>query len=169
MHCTIVPNWETHLLSCLTACLDHAPKKCTQWGNFQFDIKSSSDFKILSARKLKTLFQKYKLQLTTGIQAGKVNSYFFQSRSWLFQLAYFVKCKWTLLELNFCHLYPSSRREWILSLLFYVLRKTWNQAFSLVVVQLTAKKCTKKRDARAKLLFCLVKLLLIWLSVAAES
>ena len=33
-------------------------------------IKSPSDFKILSARKLKTLFQKYKLQLiTTGIQA----------------------------------------------------------------------------------------------------
>ena len=35
----------------------------------QFDIKSPSDFKILSARKLKTLFQKYKLQLTTGIHA----------------------------------------------------------------------------------------------------
>ena len=73
----------------------------TQSGNFQFDIKSPSDFKILSARKLKTLFQKYKLQLTTGIHAcighvlrkyiyreflkdtttkrshGKVNSYFF--------------------------------------------------------------------------------------------
>ena len=30
-----------------------------------------------------------------------------------------------------------------------------------VVVQLTGKKCTKKCDARAKLLFCLVKLLLI--------
>ena len=35
----------------------------------QFDIKSPSDFKILSARKLKTLFQKYKLELTTGIHA----------------------------------------------------------------------------------------------------
>ena len=32
---------------------------------------------------------------------------------------------------------------------------------SRAVVQLTAKKCTKKCDARAKLLFCLVKLLLI--------
>ena len=50
------------------------------------------------------------------------------------------------------------KREWILLLLVYVLRKTWN------FVQLTAKKCTKKRDARAKLLFCLVKLLLIWIS-----
>ena len=39
------------------------------WGNFQFDIKSPSDFKILSARKPKTLFQKYKLELTTGIHA----------------------------------------------------------------------------------------------------
>ena len=94
-------------------------------------IKSRSDFKILSARKLKTLFQKYKLELTTGIyacighasDASCVNTReflkdtttadsnenvawksefpFFQSLSWLFQLAYFVKWKWTLLELNF--------------------------------------------------------------------
>ena len=49
--------------------LGYAPKKCTQSGNFQFDIKSPSDFKVLSARKLKTLFQKYKLELTTGIHA----------------------------------------------------------------------------------------------------
>ena len=33
----------------------------------QFDIKSPSDFKILSARKLKTLFQKYKLELTLQV------------------------------------------------------------------------------------------------------
>ena len=47
MHCIIVPNWGTHLLSsfrvfvhdgyCLTACLARPPKKCTQPGNFQFD------------------------------------------------------------------------------------------------------------------------------------
>ena len=53
----------------ITACLTHAPKKCTQSGNFQFDIKFPSDFKILSARKLKTLSQKDKLELTTGIHA----------------------------------------------------------------------------------------------------
>ena len=53
----------------ITACPARAPKKCTQSGNFQFDIKSPSDFKIPSARKLKTLFQKYKLQLTPGIHA----------------------------------------------------------------------------------------------------
>ena len=89
-------------------------------------IKSPSDFKILSARKLKTLFQKYKLELTTGIHAcighasdareflkdtttadshenvtWKSEFTFFQSLSWLFQLAYFVKCKWDLLQLNF--------------------------------------------------------------------
>ena len=61
-----VSSYTTAIVS-ITACLAHAPKKCTQSGNFQFDIKSPSDFKILSARKLKTLFQKYKLQLTTGI------------------------------------------------------------------------------------------------------
>ena len=36
---------------------------------------------------------------------------FFQSLSWLFQLTYFVKCKRTLLELNFYQPYPSSWRE----------------------------------------------------------
>ena len=53
----------------ITACLahDHAPKKCTQSGNIQFDIISPSDFEIRSAQKLKTLFHKYKLELTTGI------------------------------------------------------------------------------------------------------
>ena len=82
MLCIIVPNRRTHLMSScvfvcsyttaivsITACLAHAPKKCTQSGNVQFDMKSPSDFKILSARKLykESLFQKYKLQLTTGI------------------------------------------------------------------------------------------------------
>ena len=64
-----VSSYTTTIIVAITACLDHAPKKCTQSGNFQFDIKSPSDFKILSARKLKTLFQKYKLELTTGIHA----------------------------------------------------------------------------------------------------
>ena len=59
----------TTAIDSITACLAHAPKKCTQSGNFQFDIKSPSDFKILSTRKLKTLFQKYKLELRTGINA----------------------------------------------------------------------------------------------------
>ena len=63
-----VSLYTTAIVS-ITACLAHAPKKCTQSGNFQFDIKSPSDFKTLSARKLKTLFQKYKLELTTGIYA----------------------------------------------------------------------------------------------------
>ena len=76
MLCIIVPNrwtvspeffsWvRTRRLSSLA----HAPKKCTQSANFQFDMKSPSDFKILSARKLKALFQKYELELTTGIHA----------------------------------------------------------------------------------------------------
>ena len=49
----------------ITDCLAHAPKKCTQSGNFRFDIKSPSDFKLLSAE----ILQKYKLELTTGIHA----------------------------------------------------------------------------------------------------
>ena len=61
-----VSSYTTAIVS-VTAWLAHAPMKCTQSGNFQFDIKSPSDFKVLSARKLKTLFQKYELELTTGI------------------------------------------------------------------------------------------------------
>ena len=49
----------------ITACLADAPKKYTQTGNFQSDIKSPSDFKILSARKLTML----EFELTTGIHA----------------------------------------------------------------------------------------------------
>ena len=61
-------SYTTAIVS-ITACVAHAPKKCTRSGNFQLDIKSPSDLKILSAGKLKSLFQKYKLELTTGIQA----------------------------------------------------------------------------------------------------
>ena len=35
-------SYTTAIVS-ITACLAHAPKKCTQSGNFQFDIKSPSD------------------------------------------------------------------------------------------------------------------------------
>ena len=44
-----VCSFTTAIVS-ITACLAHPPKKCTQSGNFQFDIKSLSDFKILYAR-----------------------------------------------------------------------------------------------------------------------
>ena len=53
----------TTAIDSITACLAHAPKKCTQSGIFQFDINAT----ILSTRKLKTLCQNYKLELTTGI------------------------------------------------------------------------------------------------------
>ena len=37
-----VSSYTTAIVS-ITACLAHAPKKCTQSGNFQFDIKFPSD------------------------------------------------------------------------------------------------------------------------------
>ena len=67
----------------ITACLAHAPKKCMQSGNFQFDIKFPSDFKILSARKLKMLFQKYKVELTTGIHACIGHAFCVNTREFL--------------------------------------------------------------------------------------
>ena len=56
------------------------------------------------------------------------------------------------------------KRKKILWLLVYVLHKTWDLAFSRGSRAVTAKKYTRKRDARAKLLFCHVKLLLFLLS-----
>ena len=48
------------------------------------------------------------------------------------------------------------KRNKISSLLVYVLHKTRNLAFSRRSREKTAKKCTKKCAARAKLLFCLL-------------
>ena len=159
MLCIIVPNRQAHLLSSfmrlyttaivsMMACLAHAPKKCTQSGNFQFDIKSPSDFQILSARKLKTLFQKYKLQLTTGIRTcishilrkyiyreflkdtttetshGKANSYFLFS---ILIIPTHLLCQMQVNSSGAEFLSTISKfikRKKILSLLVYVLHKT---------------------------------------------
>ena len=69
-----VGTWQ--LLSCHT-CLARAPKKCRQSGNFQFDKLLISKFSLPENRNMgmhvrvfiKLLFKKYKLELTTGIQA----------------------------------------------------------------------------------------------------
>ena len=66
-------SYTTAIVS-ITACLVHAPKKCTQSGNFQFDIKSPSDFSILSARKLKTLSKNTSLSLQQVFTLESVTS-----------------------------------------------------------------------------------------------
>ena len=89
---------------------------------------------------------------------------FFQSLSPLFlPTLYSVKCRRTLPKLNYLvSACPSSKkRKTISSSLVYVLHKTWNWAFSRRSRAVTVKKCTKKRDARAELLFCLLNLLLL--------
>ena len=56
------------------------------------------------------------------------------------------------------------KRKKIYSSLVYILPKTWKRAFSRHSRAVTAKKCTKMRDARADLLFCPFNLLLFWRS-----
>ena len=51
-------------------------------------------------------------------------------------------------------------RNKISLLLAYILHKTWNWALLCYSGAKTAKKCTKKCDALAKLLFCLLNLFL---------
>ena len=111
----------------ITACLAHAPKNRTQSGNFQFDInspfqntvypKTTDAFPKIQAWAYnryshlhRSCLHKYygvKDAMTADTQT-KSEFAFFQYLSWLFQLAYFVKCKQTLLELNFYQPYPSS-------------------------------------------------------------
>ena len=52
------------------------------------------------------------------------------------------------------------KRDKISSLLVYVLHKTRNKAFLRRDHAKTGKKCTKKRDTGAKLLFCFLNLLI---------
>ena len=88
---------------------------------------------------------------------------FFQSLSPLFVPTYSVKCRRTLPKLNYLvSACPSSKKgKTISSSLVYVLHKTWNWIFSRRSRAVTAKKFTKKRAARAELLFCLLNLLLL--------
>ena len=95
-----MPNRRAHLPSSFrlfvhdgycTACRGHAPKKCTQSGNFQFDIKFSSDFKIVCPKtkdsfpKIQQVFTlasatscvvSFLKDTTTETSHGKVNLYF---------------------------------------------------------------------------------------------
>ena len=100
----------TTAINSITACLAHAPKKCMQSGNFHFDI--NSPFQNTFYPKTTHAFpKKYKLELTSGIHACIDHAFvnireirchdswqprkrrmksefaFFQSLSWLFQIA----------------------------------------------------------------------------------
>ena len=57
-------------------------------------------------------------------------------------------------------IFKLGKRNKISSLLVYVLHKTRNKAFLRRGHAKTGKKCTKKRDTSAKLLFCFVNLLI---------
>ena len=95
-----------------------------------------------------------------GKRRLKSESAFFQSLSQLFLPTYFVKCGRTLLEVNCQRPYPSAEREtkFHRCLLTFPIKREIRH-FHVVVVQKRVKKCTKKRDARVKLLFCLLNLL----------
>ena len=76
----------------------------------------------------------------------------------LFGLAQFVKCGqffFFLLELNSLGLYRGSKGERkIRCRMFTSSIKPRIRRFDVLVGQWTSKKCTKKHDARAELLFC---------------
>ena len=78
-----------------------------------------------------------------------------QTLSRLIHLVQFVKCWKFFSRVEFYKIVSKFRkRKRNLSPCVHVLDKTWNYAFSRPRRALTAKKCRKKRDARAGLLFC---------------
>ena len=99
-----------------------------------------------------------------------ITTAFFQSLSRLFLPTHFVKSRRTVRKMNSRGPYISKfkKRNKISSLLVYVLHKTGNYSFSPRSRAKTAKKCTKKCDARAKLLLCLTNLLFFDVRVATR-
>ena len=122
-------------------------------------IKDEVDFPLLSPlralRPVGTLRSNVATATKTSLKQWIA---FFQSLSQLFLPTYFVKCKRNLLELNSEGPYPSSKKkiEFRRHLFTYPIKREIRH-FHVVVVQKRAKKCTKNRDARARLLFCLLK------------
>ena len=81
---------------------------------------------------------------------------FFQSLKWLFLPTYFVNCRRTLLKLNFKGPYRSSERE-ITSrrcLFVFSIKREFNY---VAVVRKPQRNVCQKCDARAKLLFWLLR------------
>ena len=155
----------------------HAVRKLSVW---------YLHFKILSTRKINTLFQKYKLVFTTGIHTcidhTFVNIWEFEMprqltdtktshEKWIHIFSVSIVIIPTRL---LCQMQASSSgaeflstiskfiaRKKILSLLVYVVHETWKCGSRAV----TTKKCTKKRDERAKLLFWIIIIIIIIIKI----
>ena len=81
----------------------------------------------------------------------------FQTSSILFSFIQFVKCWRNSLGLNPKGPYLSLEKErenFCAVFTNSIERKHESRKFHIAISATTAKKCTKKRDARAKLLFC---------------
>ena len=87
---------------------------------------------------------------------------FFQSPSRILQLIYFVKLQGNPFWAEFLRTILSSERERKFSRRFLTSSIKGEIRHFPVYREVTAKKCTKKLDARAELLFCPFNLLLFW-------
>ena len=104
-----------------------------------------------------SIIRELKQQRRRRLQKRHLKSEFapHQTLSRLFHLVYFVKCWQMFLELNSKGLFQSSGKEKKVVVLCFRPRQNVNLGtFTRCSRAMTAKKCTKKRDAPAKLLFC---------------
>ena len=81
----------------------------------------------------------------------------------VFGPAQYIKMQATFPEVEFLRiLFRFKKRKDNSSSYVYVLHKRQISKFHVVVVQWTSKRCIKKRDARAELLFWSLNLLFFW-------
>ena len=151
-------------------------------------MKSPSDFKILSARKLKPLFEKYKLQLTCihacighvlreyiyrKILRDTMTADSHENIARKSEFIFFSVSIVIILNRLLCRMQANlSGAEFLstiskfmkrMSFVIACLRPLQNVKLGIFTGSrpVDGKEMYKKRDARAELLFCLVKLLLI--------
>ena len=120
-------------------------------------VKDKTKFQYWNIRKLKQ--QRRRRRLRKRHLEGEFT--LLQTLSHLFHLVQFVKCWQTFLELSSRGLNQSSGKEKeSLCLVSTSAKKRENWEVSRHSRAVTAKKCTKKRDAWAKLFFANINLLL---------
>ena len=149
---------RAHLYTCLT--MVHSLRICYKAQKALIIIHPHSRKPCIAGLAFKQNSKELKHQRRRRLRKRHLKSEFAlpQTLSHLFQLVQFVKCWQIFLELNSKTASKFRKRKRKSLSCYHVLDKAWNLALSRSPAA-TAKKCTKKRDARAKLLFYQSKLI----------
>ena len=146
----VVCPWNFHLLILFTSFLCHQNHSYTVLNakNLQTSIISDTTRNAHLFGNIRQFIQRLRRRL----RKRHLKSEFALPQTWshLFHLVKFVKCWQSFLELNSKGRHQSSGKE---KKVVVFCSRPW-QNVKRCSRATTAEKCTKKRDARAKLLFC---------------